>query len=218
MQTKILCIERKRAEGPNFSQGLRKKGYLVESVITGTEAVNRLDLFSPDLVIVNAASLRTNGKRICKVINESDRSYPIIAIVSPDQVFTEEPYVNVVLHLPFTLRKLINRILPYQKSDPETNLTAGPITFDYAHRVVRCRGRETRLTPRLAILLKLLMENRGEPITRENLFITAWKTQYTGDTRTLDVHISWLRRIIEEDPRHPTIIKTERGIGYRLAL
>lgn len=218
MQTKILCVERKRVEGPSFSLGLRKKGYLVESVLTGTEAINHLENYVPDLVIVNAASLRTNGKRICKALNQTGISYPIIVIISSEQEFGEEPYVNVVLRLPFTLRKLVNRIMPYQKSDPETNLTAGPISFDYTHRVVRCREKETRLTPRLAILLKLLMENKGEAITRENLFITAWKTQYTGDTRTLDVHISWLRRIIEEDPRHPLIIKTERGIGYRLAL
>jgi DNA-binding response OmpR family regulator len=60
------------------------------------------------------------------------------------------------------------------------------------------------------------MESPGIVIEREDLFRKAWNTQYTGDTRTLDVHISWLREALEEDPRHPRFLKTIRGVGYRL--
>jgi DNA-binding response OmpR family regulator len=81
---------------------------------------------------------------------------------------------------------------------------------------VRCQGKEERLTPRLTHLLQTLMEHAGEVIEREKLFSEVWKTEYTGDTRTLDVHISWLRQAIEEDPRNPRFLKTIRGVGYRL--
>jgi DNA-binding response OmpR family regulator len=77
-------------------------------------------------------------------------------------------------------------------------------------------GKNTRLTPRLALLLQLLIEHRGEVVERETLFKRVWETDYTGDTRTLDVHISWLRRAIELDPNHPKFLHTVRGVGYRL--
>ena len=70
--------------------------------------------------------------------------------------------------------------------------------------------------PRLVTLLRILMEHPGEVIERAFLFRTVWDTAYTEDTRTLDVHVSWLRRAIEDDPRNPIYIKTVRGVGYRL--
>ncbi|MCZ7552982.1 MAG: helix-turn-helix domain-containing protein [Anaerolineales bacterium] len=81
---------------------------------------------------------------------------------------------------------------------------------------MRCQGREATLTPRLAQLLKMLLEHSGEVIERDELFRQIWHTEYTLDTRTLDVHISWLRQAIEEEPRKPRFLKTIRGVGYRL--
>jgi DNA-binding response OmpR family regulator len=92
----------------------------------------------------------------------------------------------------------------------------GPIRLDLEKRRVRCLGKSTKLTPRLVVLLNLLMEKHGEVVEREPLFKKAWETNYTGDTRTLDVHISWLRRAIELDPENPKFLKTIRGVGYRL--
>jgi DNA-binding response OmpR family regulator len=83
-------------------------------------------------------------------------------------------------------------------------------------RWVRSQDRQTSLTPRLVNLLQVLIKRKGEVIDRRELFRLVWDTGYTGDTRTLDVHISWLRQAIEEDPRHPRLIKTVRGVGYRL--
>ena len=74
----------------------------------------------------------------------------------------------------------------------------------------------TRLTPRLAQLLKILIDHSGEVLERERLFREVWKTEYTADTRTLDVHVSWLREAIELDPRKPVFLKTVRGVGYQL--
>ncbi len=83
---------------------------------------------------------------------------------------------------------------------------------------MRCEGKQARLTPRLVILLKTLMERPGEVIERNTLFRMVWETAYTADTRTLDVHVSWLREALEDDPRHPRFVKTVRGVGYRLDL
>ncbi|MFN2151678.1 MAG: winged helix-turn-helix domain-containing protein, partial [Anaerolineales bacterium] len=87
---------------------------------------------------------------------------------------------------------------------------------DLEHHQVRCKESEARLTPRLASLLEMLMRRPNEVITRDELFRKVWETDFTDDTRTLDVHISWLRRAIEEDPRKPKYLKTLRGVGYRL--
>jgi DNA-binding response OmpR family regulator len=70
----------------------------------------------------------------------------------------------------------------------------------------------------LVTLLKILMDHPGEVVDRKKLFCEAWETNYTGDTRSLDVHMSWLRQAIEDNPRHPKYIKTIRGVGYRLDL
>jgi DNA-binding response OmpR family regulator len=84
------------------------------------------------------------------------------------------------------------------------------------NRQVRYQGKKTKLTPRLVRLLKMLIDNKGEVVEREELFKKVWRTNYTGDTRTLDVHISWLRQVLEKDPRKPKILKTNRGVGYLL--
>lgn len=216
MKARILWIEGKRADGPAFVPVLRKKDFYVEVVPTGTAAMDRVFELDPDLVVVNVAGLRSNGKRICKSLREKLQSLPIIVITGPEQLVSSDPNINVILTLPFTTRKLINRIVPFVPSDSENSIHTGPIHLDLKKKRVRCNGKESQLTPRLAHLLQLLMEHHGEVLKRENLFREVWKTEYTGDTRTLDVHVSWLRQALEEDPRHPRYIKTIRRLGYRL--
>ena len=117
----------------------------------------------------------------------------------------KEDLANVVLTLPFTLQKLMNRIRPLLPAEQKDLLQVGTLQLDPVQRWVRIGNRQTSLTPRLVILLKILMEHPGEVIEREYLFRTVWDTAYTEDTRTLDVHVSWLRRAIEDDPRKPGI-------------
>ncbi len=218
MKAKILLIEGKRADRPSFVAGLTRKGYQVESVANGSDAMARLGPFAPDLIIINAASMRTSGKRICQSIRAHSRSTHIVLVTDGQAAdnFDKEDLADVVLSLPFTLQKLMNRIRPLLPAEQKDLLTAGLLQLDPIQRWVRIGNRQTSLTPRLVTLLKILMEHPGEVIEREYLFRTAWDTAYTEDTRTLDVHVSWLRRAIEEDPRNPRYIKTIRGIGYRL--
>jgi DNA-binding response OmpR family regulator len=219
MKAKILLIEGKRADRPSFVAGLARKGYQVESAANGSEALARLKEVAPDLIIVNAASMRSSGRRICQSIRSRARDVQIVLIMdgeNPDSEDKNSLTADVILKLPFTLQKLMNRIRPLLPAEQKDLLTAGPLQLDLIQRWVRIGSRQTSLTPRLVHLLKLLMEHPGEVIERETLFRTVWETAYTEDTRTLDVHISWLRRVIEEDPRSPVYIKTVRGVGYRL--
>lgn len=216
MKVRILWIEGKRADSPSFIPSLRKKGYNIEIVPSGAAALERLLEYDPDLVIINAASLRTNGKRICRAIYKAVSDIPILLITYEKRPFDNDDCAKVVLTLPFTSRKLINRITPLLPGDGGNMLHIGPVRLDMERKRVRCQGREARLTPRLTELLKTLMQHPGEVMERETLFKQVWDTGYTGDTRTLDVHISWLRQAIEENPRKPQLLKTIRGVGYRL--
>jgi DNA-binding response OmpR family regulator len=207
MKARILWIEGKRADSPTFVPTLRKKEYAVEVVPTGSAALERLAALDPDLVVVNAASLRTSGKRICRELRDKVNGLPIVVITSSGQPTQNESCANVVLALPFTARKLLNRIQPLLPGDGEHLLHVGHIRLDTERRRVRCQGREARLTPRLARLLQVLLERPGVVVEREQLFREVWSTEYTEDTRTLDVHISWLREAIEEDSHNPQFLK-----------
>jgi DNA-binding response OmpR family regulator len=216
MKARILLIEGKRAEHPSFSAGLKKKGFHVESVPNGNAALARLETAVPHLVIVDAASMRTSGKRICQSLRQHTTSLPVVLVLQEALDGADKNIANVVLVQPFTLQKLINRIRPLIPAESRDVLSAGPLQLDVEQRMLRCGSRQARLTPRLVVLLKILMEHPGELIDRKELFRQVWDTAYTVDTRTLDVHISWLRQAVEEDPRHPRYIKTVRGAGYRL--
>ena len=216
MTTKILLVESKQADHESFGPSLTKKGYKVLSVPNGSAALERLLEFDPDMVIVDAASLRTSGRRICLSLRQELDGLSVVLIRGENQAKAEKVDADVVLTLPFTVQKLANRIKPLLPADEKDLLHVGPIRLNLKQKQVRCLGKHARLTPRLVILLKALMERPGEVVERESLFRMVWETEYTGDTRTLDVHISWLRHALESDPRHPRFLKTVRGVGYRL--
>ncbi len=217
MQSKILCIEGKYAGAPSFTLPLREKGYNVALARTGKEALTALKNDAPHVIVVNAPSMRTSGTRICRTLRSASHDLPIILLSESDQTYTKgTACANVILSLPFTIRKLNNRIKPLLPMRNKNTIVAGNILLDLDRLQVVCDGRNTHLTPRLSDLLVLLMERAGEVIERDELFCTVWETDFTGDTRTLDVHISWLRQAIERNPRKPEYIKTLRGVGYRL--
>lgn len=212
----LLLIEGKHADHPAFTPALRNKGFIVELVSSGSEALARLtDGFAPELIVVNAATLRTSGKRICKSLREKAADLPILLILNEDRE-VEKMDADAILSLPFTAQKLVNRIRHLLPGDGKDSIHAGPIRLDIEKRMVRCSGKQARLTPRLVHLLKALIEHRGEVIERKALFSKVWETNYTDDTRTLDVHVSWLRQAIEAEPDDPQFLKTIRGVGYRL--
>ncbi len=215
MTDSLLVIEGRHADIPSFATELQKKGFEIHSATSGSVAVSRLEKINPSLVVVNAASLRSTGLRICQSIREKNSKYPIILVLAKEAKVGKD-LADVVLVLPFTAQKLTNRIKPLLPGDGKNVLHVGPLRLDVEHRRVKCLGKNTKLTPRLVLLLQLLMDKHGEVVERDALFKKVWDTNYTGDTRTLDVHISWLRRAIELDPLKPKLLKTIRGVGYRL--
>ncbi len=212
---KLLVIEGRHAEVPSFAADLQKKGFEIVIAQSGGEATKRLEKTAPHLAVVNAASLRSSGVRICQSLREKDSKLPIILIVTPD-IEVDKSVADSILTLPFTAQKLVNRVKPLLPGDGKNVIHVGPIRLDLEHRRVKCLGKNTKLTPRLIRLLRILLDNHGQVVERESLFKRVWETNYTGDTRTLDVHISWLRDAIEIDPNSPRFLKTIRGVGYRL--
>ncbi len=214
---RILCIEKKQSGKQAFVPGMLKKGFFVDNVNSGKEALKHLQITQPDVIVINAASLRTSGVRICQSIHSNFPDLPIILIIDKGQKTASGKHTaNVVLELPFTIRKLANRIYPYIPGDGKDNFEVGPIILNTKRNKVVCNGKEAKLTPQLTKILKTLMEKPGEVIERHQLFKKIWKTNYTDDTRSLDVHISWLRKAIEQDPHNPKHLITIRGVGYRL--
>ncbi len=217
-KTRILWAGKRRSDIPSFVPDLEDRGYKVTFVTTGKDAILKLGRLKPDVMVVDAASMRTTGSRICKSVQAKGSSIPIILINSPDNLPTNEIVAEVQLVLPFTIRKLENRIIPFSPGDGDEILKAGPIHLDMDRQVIRCNGKEEHVTPRMAELLKMMIKQKGVVLDRRKMFSRIWKTDYTEDTRSLDVHINWLRKIVEEDPDNPKLIHTIRGKGYRLDL
>jgi DNA-binding response OmpR family regulator len=212
----VLIIEGRRGNHTSFGTDLADKGFQVTSAPSGSAGLELLEDVDPNVVVVDAASLRTSGVRICQSYRKADNDLPILLIVDEEIALPEVVDANLILRLPFTVQKLVNRLDAYRQTENKYILTAGPIELNTETQLVTCNDHQCKLTPRLVQILQVLIKNSGKVVKRNPLFIKVWKTDYTGDTRTLDVHISWLRQAIEEDPSHPQLIRTVRGEGYIL--
>jgi len=212
----VLLIEGKRKVARCFAVDLQKKGYSLKVESSGSNGLDALKHFSPDVVVINAASLRTNGLRLVSWFHNSLPSTPLCLIVAEDEPTTEVENVNFFLRLPFTVQKLVNRLRTLEKNSHKSVIVRGDLSLNPDRRIAIYRNKEAHLTPRLSELLEKMMDKPGEILRREDLFKAVWDTDYIEDTRTLDVHISWLRQALEEDPHHPDLIKTIRGKGYML--
>lgn len=209
---KILWVKGRWTNHEDFVQALKKKGMEIDVVSNGKNAVAQVIEKVYDVIVVDAASMRTNGKRICKSLMETVQ-LPLILIV--EEATNNVPDASIILELPFTSRKLTNRILPFVPGEGKNMIRIGEITLDVDRKQIIKNSKREVITPRLCHLLRILMEKNGVVVERNDLFKKVWHTDYTGDTRTLDVHVSWLRKIIEDDPRKPKHLITIRGVGYR---
>ncbi len=212
----LLLIESGRATAPSFASPLKKKGYSLSIHHKIDHALKAAEKETPDLVVLDAASMKTSGTRMCRKTRAQLDGVPII-LVSPEGARPDRTNgASLTLVQPFTPRKLLNRIERLLPGDERYVLELGPIKLNLAQHKVKCHGKESRLTPKQTRLLEVFMQNPQRLMTRKALIRQVWDTDYTGDTRTLDVHMSWLRRAIERDPKQPTLLATVRGVGYRL--
>lgn len=212
----LLLIEGKKSGAALFYSSLNIKGFNITLASNGIEIEEYLDRAFPDLIIINSTSMRTSGRRIFNNLASTYNEIPIILILESDEnQFKITPNVKILAQ-PFTIQKLINTIKRSIHIESKNLLQAGPIRLDLINNWVQIKDRKIQLTPQLVLLLSAMMGTPGETISREDLFRKVWDTDYVMDMRTLDVHISWLRKAIEVNPRKPVYILTKRRVGYRL--
>ncbi len=218
VNVKVLLLESGRVNASSFAPALEKRGYTVIIAHNIREALQQTRSIQPGIVILNAASLKVSGIRLCRQLRASLNNTPILLVV--DNRHEPDPLcgASVVLTLPFTPRKLLNHVARLLPGDESACLQAGPIKLDLARQRVICSGRAERVTHKQAKLLEMFLRAPGQLVTRAAILKRVWDTDYLGDTRTLDVHISWLRRVIEPNPRKPRYLQTVRGMGYRLVV
>jgi DNA-binding response OmpR family regulator len=137
------------------------------------------------------------------------------AQVSPE---CERLTCDNVLQLPFTDRRVISHVDKLLALRRTKMLVVGGLGLNLQTRCVHRGGDVYRLTPKQAHLLQVFMEHAGQTLTRKFLMATVWDTDFLGDTRTLDVHVRWLREKIEEEPSSPRYLRTVRGVGYRFGV
>lgn len=214
---KILLVEAKNAGTSSQAGALKKAGYLVHIAHSGKEALQLTQKISPDIIIYDATMMRSSGARTCRRLRN------IIAqtasLIHCRAGGSENPHAEADAYLvhPFTSRKLLNRVktlLPANELAGEI-IRFGKTVFYKQKQTIDVDGTgEVKLTPKLALLLEVFLRHPNEVITRKTLMQKVWHTEYVGDTRTLDVHIRWIREHIEADPASPVCLRTIRGKGY----
>lgn len=210
MAINVLLIQR-TLDGP-LQNALSRKGFLVRVSLSVSDGIAEIQLATPDVVIFNSLSFRTSGRKSCQRLNKALNGTPLIMITEKASGCQAQEIITP----PFTPRKVVNRVAKYRAKDPTNAQSAGEIRLDDETNRVRINGHSAILTPLSARLLGLLMRNAGSAVSREQIMREIWNTSYFGDTRTIDVHVSWLRKAIEKDPRNPQMLVTVRGVGFRL--
>lgn len=211
-----MLIESARANGVSFAAALGRK-YQTRIAHSGKQAVTMVRASRPDIVVLDAVSLRTSGNRIVQRLRAVHSGMPIIHIRSQDRTGGESA-ADVLLVPPFTSRKLINRIERFAAFSHGDRLEVGPFCLSLQQQTLTTPSNEKKLTPKLVALMELFMQNPNVTLERRQIMQSIWNTDYMGDTRTLDVHIRWIRKVVEPNPRKPQFIRTVRGVGYRFAL
>ncbi len=215
MATAILIVANDKTLSATLAALFNRKEFAVREVRSGRQALLHSKTFKPDVVIVDSTYARLNSPRLCRSLHGETRAV-IIALVSSqtkgEQLKEADHYV-----LKSTInRKFIQRVKSALDDRPPRRMRVGGLTLDLEKRMV-LRGKKTKkLTPKEVELLKLLMERADQIVTREMIMHEIWDTDYLGDTRTLDVHIRWLREKIEDNASKPARLVTVRGEGYRL--
>lgn len=227
-QITILVAEDEESFVEALKLGLRREGFLVEIARDGDEALRKFDAVRPDIVLLDVMLPRLSGLDVCREIRTKSR-VPIIMVTAKsteiDTVVGLEVGADDYVAKPYRMKELVARIravlrrIPPESTETtskEQSLEIGGVHLDPLRHEVHARGQLIRLPLKEFELLEFLMTNPGRVLTREQIIDRIWGPYYSGDTKTLDVHIKRLRSKIEQDPTSPRIITTIRGLGYRL--
>lgn len=210
-------MEGKRAGPESLSIFLKKRWPDIVAVHSGSDALASARFKAPNLVVFDASTMRSSGVRMCKRIRQEFPKVPFIH--SRNKGVDEDSTLGADIYLqkPFTARKLNNRVFQLLPASEEENsvIEVGKfkLFLEKGAILVPTKG-EQQLTPKVTSLLELLMRNADEVISRQRIMEEVWQTTYLGDTRTLDVHIRWIRQAIEKVPNKPKVLSTVHGVGY----
>lgn len=210
----ILWIGHVRTKDTGLTQALGKR-YTIVTAASGKQALQLAEQHSPRLIVLDAASMRTPGERLCRTLHAALPGVPIVHI-HPEADGEIDTPADILLLPPFTHRKILSSIERLLDAGDVELLRCGPFQMDVSRRVLIAHGQETTLTPKLALLAEIFLRHPGQTFDRRTLMEQVWQTDYLGDTRTLDVHIRWMREVLEMNEGKPQYLKTVRGVGYRL--
>jgi DNA-binding response OmpR family regulator len=227
MGDKILVVEDDRTLLDVLKYNLAKEGY---NVITATDGVQALGIArsqKPELIVLDIMLPELNGLEVCRILRK-DMTTPILILTAKgeeiDKIVGLEVGADDYMTKPFSMRELLARVramlrrarMTGSESAEEKMITIGNLEMDTPRRQAMLSGVMLDLTQKEFDLLAFLARNRGLVFSREQLLEKVWGYDYAGGTRTVDVHIRWLREKIEENPAKPKRLVTVRGVGYKL--
>jgi DNA-binding response OmpR family regulator len=235
MAEKILVVDDEVSLQETLAYNLKKEGYLVDVASDGPTALDLARQSKPDLIILDIMLPGLDGFEVCRILRK-EMSTPVLMLTARDdeidRVVGLEVGADDYLAKPFSMRELIARVkallrrvrIIRQEVGTTTNADGSPLpkilTFDnliidMTRREVKKDARVVALKPKEYELLTFLAQHIGQMLTREFILERVWGWDFVGDSRTVDVHVRWLREKIEVDPSDPKRIVTVRGAGYR---
>jgi DNA-binding response OmpR family regulator len=237
MPEKILIIEDESSLIETLEYNLARQGYEVVSAADGVEALWTARQEQPDLILLDVMLPRMDGVEVCRVLRQETKA-PILMLTARndeiDKVVGLEVGADDYITKPFSMRELLARIKAHLRrtrllsesaaeqaargadGHGENELrTAEDMVIDVEGRKVMVRGDWFHLKPMEFELLVFFARNWGVALSREQILQRVWGWDYTAGSRTVDVHVRWLREKIEDDPGNPKRIVTVRGVGYR---
>lgn len=225
--SKILLVEDEVVLAETLRYNLEGEGHEVLAASDGVQALDLARSAHPDLVVLDVMLPRLDGFSVCRILRR-ESNVPILMLTARhdelDRIAGLELGADDYVVKPFSLGELLARVRAMlRRGSRETTgverelLQGGDISVDTGSRRAWRSGQELALAAKEFDLLACLMRNRGMALSRDLLLERVWGFDFSGDPRTVDVHIRWLREKVEGDPSQPVYIQTVRGIGYRFA-
>ena len=222
----MLVVEDEESITVPLTAALEREGFDAAVAGTAAEALDLAQRADPDIVLLDLMLPDGSGLDVCRELRRTSR-VPIIVVTArgdeADRIVGLELGADDYVVKPFSARELVARIRAVLRRTEETAtppaeeaLRVGPITVDPARRTASVLGRELELSRKEFDVLHLLATEAGRVVTRERLIEDVWETTWFGSTKTLDVHVSALRKKLGDDPAAPRFIQTVRGVGFRL--
>jgi len=225
---RILVVEDDQNLLATLKYNLLKEGYQVVTAVDGAQALEIARSEKTELIVLDVMLPKLSGFEVCRILRK-EMTVPILMLTAKteeiDKIVGLEIGADDYMTKPFSMRELLARVramlrrADMARSEPVSEseyLRIGDLEIDTARHRAFYQGSPLDLTPKEYDLLVFLARNRGFVFSRERLLEKVWGYDYAGDTRTVDVHVRWLRRKIEADPRKPMYLITVRGTGYKL--